>query len=170
MTTELECGNYKPHRRDAHQNPEADYANRKRHHDRYGNEVLDQCPLLRSKALSNGVYHFPGPRQHMPDTLPMLHSRREGTKMSRRFLLVLSLSFVISALAPLSLKAQTGPVHWKDNRVPFRLLPGYKITGSAGFEGDLRGKIWRDDGPTIRYDIDLDVADDAGSTPKEQQL
>jgi hypothetical protein len=90
--------------------------------------------------------------------------------MLRRFLLVLSLSFVIGALAPLSLKAQTGPVHWKDNRVPFRLLPGYRITGSAGFEGDLHGEIWRDNGPTIRYDIDMAAADDAGSIPKEQQL
>jgi hypothetical protein len=90
--------------------------------------------------------------------------------MLRRSLLLFSLSFVISALAPLSLKAQTGPVHWKDNRVPFPLLPGYRITGSAGVEGDLHGKIWRDDGTTIRYDIDLDAADDAGSMPKEPQL
>jgi hypothetical protein len=95
----------------------------------------------------------------------------EGTKMSRRFLLVLSLSFVISALAPPSFKAQSGPMRWKDNHVPVRLLPGYKITGYTGFEGDIHGKIWKDGGPTIEYSlVDLYAGDTAGTIPKDQQL
>jgi hypothetical protein len=111
MTTELECGNYKPHRRDAHQNPEADYAKRNNANDEIGgvyvevqrgawrqqkphdqskhrdhrntNEMFHQHSCSEAIPLS-GVYHFPGPRRYMPDTLPMLHSPDRGTAMPRR--------------------------------------------------------------------------------------
>jgi len=119
-----------------------------------------------------GVYHFPRSSSvYAGYATDVTFPCEEGTKMSRRFLLVLSLSFVISALAPPSFKAQSGPMRWKDNHVPVRLLPGYKITGYAGFEGDIHGKIWKDGGPTIEYSlVDLYAGDTAGTIPKDQQL
>ena len=89
--------------------------------------------------------------------------------MPRRFLFLLSLVFAATFM-PLSSQAQPGPTKWKDNRIPFRLLPGYKITGYAGWEGDAHGKIWRDNGPTIEYGIDIYGGNAVDSIPKEQQL
>jgi hypothetical protein len=87
------------------------------------------------------------------------------------FLKVIVVALTFFVVAPHAAHSQMGPTKWKDNRIPFHLLPDYKIQGYTGIEGGSNGKIWKDGGPTIEFALYGPRYESAvNEIPKEQIL
>lgn len=56
---------------------------------------------------------------------------------------------------------------WK-SRSPIHLLPEYRIQVRSDFEGGVHGKIWKQGGPSIAFDVDIYTPSAVDSVEKGQ--
>jgi hypothetical protein len=83
----------------------------------------------------------------------------------------LALLLLLIASPVLNVRGQNeGTVQAKKTVSPVRLLPGYKIQSVSGIEGGLGGRIWREGGPDIQFEVEDVYSEDPLRTVEREDI
>jgi hypothetical protein len=74
--------------------------------------------------------------------------------MLKSTLFVVAILLLSAPCAPNTQKTRT-PKKEGPSRSPFLLLPNYKLDVRTGFEDNYSGTVWKPDGLSIEYDVDM---------------